>query len=275
MHVLIIGFGKTAKHLADQLLMQGHQVTGISRSIQCYTGVHCVAQSVHDADYRQLAPIDWVYVLLTPDERSEQSYKHIFIDSIQPISLALQLHPVQRIVFISSTSVYGKGQGELMDESTKPVPDTATGNVLLQAEQLWKSIWHDKLTVVRPSGIYGPQSVRLIRWVQEGKPVALNQWTNRVHIHDLAAILARLSATQHIADIYLVTDHLPVLQEEVLDGIADLLGVSKVLKQQAAVSGKKLVSTRLSMLGYTLCYPTWREGYAAIISQIASSPRKM
>lgn len=264
MHVLIVGLGDIGRKLAANLVAQGHQVTGMSRTAQTLTDVRHLAQSVHQADLSQLKPIDWVYVLLTPDDRSAESYRHIFIDSLQPLFKALKHHPVQRVVFISSTSVYGSGQGEWMDETTLPAPDTETAQVLWQAEQQWQQCWQDQLMVVRPSGIYGPNRLRLIRWVQQGKPVKTHQWTNRIHAYDLAGFLAHLTTLAATMPLYLATDQQPSLQHEVLDYIAQQLNLPKVATVEGVLAGKRLSNQRLTQSGYTLQYPSYQQGYAML-----------
>ena len=274
MHVLIVGFGETAKLLANNLLAQGHQVTGVSRSGLPYAGVHMLAQAVQQADFSSLSPIDRMYVLLSPDERAVDAYQQTFLASLQPLFHALQPHPVQRVVFVSSTSVYGPGQGELVDELGMPQPPVgSTAAVLWQAEQQWAELWQERLTVVRPSGIYGPGRLRLLRWVQAGKPVVQQQWTNRIHIQDLAAILAGLATDPAPESLYLATDSLPALQDVVLDGIAALLGLPALPKKVGEVAGKRLNPLRLLAREYQYQYPTWQEGYQAMIQQMDADKR--
>ncbi|RYY78638.1 MAG: SDR family oxidoreductase [Moraxellaceae bacterium] len=261
MHVLIVGLGDIGRKLATNLVAHGHQVTGMSRTAQTLADVRHLAQSVHHLNLEQVPPIDWVYVLLTPDARSAESYAHIFMDSLKPLHSALQKHPVQRVVFISSTSVYGSGQGEWMDETTPPTPDRATAQVLWQAEQQWRQYWQDQLIVVRPSGIYGSNRLRLIRWVQQGKPVKTNQWTNRIHAHDLAGFLAHLTTLTAPMPLYLATDQQPSLQQEVLDYIAQQLNLPKVAAVAGVLAGKRLSNQRLIQSGYRLQYPSYQQGY--------------
>lgn len=261
MHVLIIGFGDTGKLLAANLLAQGHHVTGVSRSPQHIEGVSHLAQDVLQADYSMLAPIDWVYILLTPSERSVDGYKHIFMQSIKPITQALAQHPIQKIVFISSTSVYGQHQGEWVDEDSVTNPTSPTAQVLLQAEQTWRQYWQNQLIVVRPSGIYAANRQRLIRWAREGKPVHRNQWTNRIHIEDLAGLLAELMNCPQPAQLYIATDKVPALQDEVLDGIAMQLGLPLVEKLDAITSGKRIKSKKVDEIAYSFRYASWQQGY--------------
>ena len=275
MHVLIVGLGGIGRLLATNLVAQGHTVTGMSRTPQVMegdlSGVKHLAQSVHEANFDQLSPIDWVYVLLTPDARRAESYSHIFIDSLLPLYAALQNHPIQRVVFISSTSVFGDGQGEWMDESTPPQPDTPTAVVLWQAEQQWRQVWAEKLVVVRPSGIYGPDRLRIISWVQQAKPVKLNQWTNRIHSDDLAGFLTHLIDLNSLLPLYIATDEQPVLQNEVLDYVAQQLKLSSVPSIDAAVAGKRLHCKNLLQSGYVLKYPNYQIGYTAILDLLVFS----
>ncbi|ONG41235.1 hypothetical protein BKE30_05495 [Alkanindiges hydrocarboniclasticus] len=266
MHVLIVGLGSIGSLLATNLVAMGHQVTGLSRRSRSIAGVTSITQTVHQASLDQLSPVDWVYVVLTPDERTADSYRHIFIDSIAPLHQALRQHPVQRVVFISSSSVYGSGQGEWMDESTPAQPDTPTAQVLWQAEQHWFNTWGSTLSIVRPSGIYGPGRLRLIDWVKQGKPVKHNQWTNRIHSDDLAGFLAHLTTCAVPEPLYLATDMQPSLQHEVLAYLAQQQGLEHVRATEAPVTGKRLHCHGLTQSGYRLKYPGYQDGYSMILA---------
>lgn len=271
MHVLIVGLGRIGSQLATNLVLMGHQVTGISRNPPAIAGVHSMAQSVQQLNLAQVPPIDWAYVILSPAGRTAASYQQVFIDSIVPLQQALAVHPLQRLVFISSSSVYGAGQGQCMDETTRAQPDTPTAQVLWQAEQQWQQAWGSQLTIVRPSGIYGPGRLRLIDWVKQGQPVQLNQWTNRIHSDDLTGFLAHLMTLQSPAPLYLATDQQPSLQHEVLAYLAQQLGVPALAQLAAPLTGKKLQNHGLSRSGYLLQYPTYQQGYGQILKFMQQS----
>lgn len=269
MHVLIVGFGATGQRLATNLVAQGHQVTALSRNPVPYAHIVTMAQSVHTADLNDISPIDWVYIILSADERTASSYKSIFIDSISPLRHALASHPIQRVVFISSTSVYGRGQGEWIDEHSPLQPDTATAQVLAQAEQQWRATWQDKLVIIRPSGIYAQDRLRLIRWVQQQQPVSTNQWTNRIHIDDLARFLAHLTQLEKWLPIYIASDNCPALQHEVLYYIASELGLATPDCIPSLITGKRLDSALMHQTGYALIYPDFRIGYGKILTDLS------
>ena len=271
MHVLIVGFGLIGRQLATMLVAQGHAVTALSRTVAQQAGVRHLAQSVQAINLSGIPAIDWVYVILSPDARTASAYSQVFCDSLVPLSRTLQSHPVQHMVFISSTSVYGEQQGEWVDEHSHVMPTTATAQVLWQAEQQWREYWQNRLIVIRPSWIYGPQRLRLINWVKQAKPVKTGQWTNRIHEADLVGCLAHLIClTQHEA-VYILTDQCPVQQQQVLDYIAQQLCMKPVEPIESMVTGKCIRSVYLADSGYVLRYPSYVEGYATIIAQQANA----
>lgn len=70
-----------------------------------------------------------------------------------------QLSPkTKHVVYVSSTSVYGLAQGEV-DETTTPVPDPGSGEILIESEALLKNAATTQsfdLTIVRAAGLIGP-----------------------------------------------------------------------------------------------------------------------
>lgn len=266
MHCLIVGMGSIGQQLARQLLQQ-HQVTGLRRTAVSFAGVRMLAQAVQHADLSQVEPIQHVYVILTPDDYSETGYQRTFIQSIAPLRQALSCHPVQRVYFISSSSVYAQHQGEWVDENSPTCPTAYNGQVLLEAERLWREAYPEQLVVVRPSGIYGEGRLRLVNWLRSGRPVVRQAWTNRIHSTDLVGFLAYLADLEAVQDCYIVTDSRPVEQDVVLEGLAEQLGLPMVERQEGAVSGKRLSNQRLLASGYRLKYADWREGYRAVLMQ--------
>lgn len=61
---------------------------------------------------------------------------------------------IEKVIFVSSTSVFGNFQGEV-DENTKPLPDTISGKDLLKTEQLLMSRIEFNTAIVRFGGLIG------------------------------------------------------------------------------------------------------------------------
>ncbi|MCX2574685.1 SDR family oxidoreductase [Pedobacter sandarakinus] len=67
--------------------------------------------------------------------------------------LASADHQSKNIIFISSTSVYGDGN-EVVNETSNTNPDTESGNMVLQAEEIVKQ--SSNYTIIRFAGLFGP-----------------------------------------------------------------------------------------------------------------------
>ncbi|MBD1220755.1 NAD(P)H-binding protein [Acinetobacter seifertii] len=114
-----IGYGKTSQRVAKQLFETGHQITTISRSEKTDPyGTHLI-QDIFTLDLSEIAPVDVVYILLSPDDSTVQGYHHTYVDSIEPIRQALKSHPVKRLIVVSSTRVYGENSGEKIDDDSQ------------------------------------------------------------------------------------------------------------------------------------------------------------
>lgn len=93
----------------------------------------------------------------SPDDKLLHS--DVLIYTIPPKDLKLvetffsHVNPDQRIIFISSTSVYGKTQGHC-DENSPKHPESTNGMLLLKSEE-WLKKRFKQLTIIRPGGLYG------------------------------------------------------------------------------------------------------------------------
>jgi len=105
--------------------------------------------------------------------------------------LALLPHPPARIVYLSTTGVYGNRDGERVDEGSEPRPESARTERRLAAERLladWCTANGTTVVVLRVPGIYGPGRLGTEQ-VREAMPVIRDAEANpgnRVHVDDLA-----------------------------------------------------------------------------------------
>ena len=142
MHILFIGYGKTSQRVAKQLFQQDHQITTVSRSPKDDVFAEHLQQDIHQLDLSKIQPVDMVYVLLAPSRSSElssiENYQKTYVDSVQPIVSALKIHPVKRIIVVSSTHVYGEDHGQIINDDSPIIPKDDQGYLLLKMEQLWQ-----------------------------------------------------------------------------------------------------------------------------------------
>jgi nucleoside-diphosphate-sugar epimerase len=109
------------------------------------------------------------------------------LNGVRQVLRAAERCRVRRVVFVSSTGVYGVPQTERVAEDHPTVPLGAYGESKLQAEALCRAAGKRGVEVVmlRPMSLFGPYMsgvfVILYEWVRTGKPVyLLGRGDNRV-----------------------------------------------------------------------------------------------
>jgi nucleoside-diphosphate-sugar epimerase len=276
MTVLIAGCGDLGTEVGLRLAAQGERVVGWRRSPERIPqGIEAVA-----ADLTQpLPPIpqdtDAVVIATAAGGRTEAAYRSAYVDATGNVLDALQRDGVEprRILFVSSTAVYGDVDGGWVTEESPAESPVPTARLVREAEEVLLGRT-DRGTVLRLSGIYGPGRTRLIDQVTGGTAVlpADPQWTNRIHRDDAAAAIVHLlTAVDAPASIYLGSDELPVDLGEVLRFLAAELDLPDPPRGDAAGGSgrggaRRIDSRRLRSTGFSFTYPTYREGYRAVLA---------
>ncbi|MEJ2899465.1 NAD-dependent epimerase/dehydratase family protein [Acinetobacter sp. NS-4] len=252
MHILFIGYGKTSTRVAKQLFQQGHQITTISQSPKTDVYANHLIQDVHQLNLTQITPIDWVYILLSPSQSTVEGYQQTYVDTVAPIVHALKLHPVQRIVVVSSTRVYGENAGECIDDESAIRPVDEQGRLLWKMEQLYQQAFPERCVVIRPTGIYGTSVARMIKLAESTKSYANMHWSNRIHIDDLAHFLAQLIHVEHPEKSYICSNNQPIALHEIILWFQRQLNLPELVLQSQKQTGKRIYVTRMKEMGFQL-----------------------
>lgn len=267
MHILFIGYGKTSWRVAKQLFEQGHQITTISQSAKMDEYATHLIQDVHQLNLAHIPPIDWVYVLLSPNESTPEAYQRVYVDSVQPISKALKQHPVQKVVVVSSTRVYGENHGERIDDEAEMKPNDEQGRLLLKMEQLWQQAYPSASIIIRPTGIYGTSVARMLKLAEKTKTYPNRHWSNRIHIDDLANFLVHLLHVEHAEKSYIVSNNQPSLLHETIQWFQRQLHLPELVLQSDGCSGKRIYATRMAEMGFQLQHKDCFEDYLEMLGK--------
>jgi len=280
--VLIAGCGYTGIALAKLLTSEGHSVWGLRRHPEVLPDtIHPLKADLFDPDSLTLIPpkLDFVFYTAAAERTDDASYQAAYVTGIQNLlnHLSETHQQLRRIFFTSSTAVYAQTGGEWVDETSETVPREFSGRRLLEGEErLLRGPF--TATVVRMAGIYGPSRTRLIDQVRRGEAVCQTggpRYTNRIHRDDCAGVLQHLMRLSSPEALYLGTDNEPEDQADVLRWLARRLGSplprseSGVPSGRESKSNKRCRNSRLLQSGYSFLYPTFREGYEAILAEIA------
>jgi nucleoside-diphosphate-sugar epimerase len=287
MRVAILGCGYVGLELARQLPDE-HEVIGVRRSEQGLaaieaTGATAVQADITDpADLEAIPDVEWLVFAASSGGRGADAARQIYVDGLQTVleTLGARESPPEKLVYTSSTGVYGDHDGGWVDETTELEPTTEKTRVLAEAERIVREVAPEHGifgTVVRLAGLYGPDRYRLDRYL-EG-PVTEGH-LNMIHREDAAGVIA--FALESVDETLLVAvDDEPVDKWTFADWLADECGVERPPKRTKAErladdglseaarrrikTSKRCSNDRLRELGHELAYPTYREGYRAAI----------
>jgi nucleoside-diphosphate-sugar epimerase len=185
--------------------------------------------------------------------------------------------------YLSTTGVYGDRAGGWVDEASELTPTGPRGRRRMAAESAWLDLHRRHglpVHVFRLAGIYGPgrcaiESLRQGRAQRIDKP---GQVFSRIHVDDIAAVLAASMARPNPGAVYNVCDDDPAAPSEVTAYAAGLLGMEPpplISFAEAEVSdmalsfyadNKRVRNERIKHeLGVKLAYPDYRQGLTAIL----------
>jgi len=278
--VLVAGCGYVGTALGVELAGGGDRVFGLRRDpSRLPREIARVAADLADpATLRDLPEVDAVVYAAAANGFSPAAYRAAYVDGLANLLAALP-QPPRRLIFVSSTSVYGQQQGEWVDEDSPAEADHWSADALREGERRAND-GAATATVLRLGGIYGPGRTRLIDEALAGATYAAGEprYTNRIHRDDAARMIAflvnRALAGAALDKVYNGVDNEPSLNVDVLAYIGDLLQgrtpgetdiTAKAPPPNVAVGGKRVGNARIRALGFQFGYSDFRSGYAAVV----------
>lgn len=202
-----------------------------------------------------------------------------------------QGHP-QRLVYISTTGVYGDCQGAWIDESWPTRPLAARSLRRLDAEQrlqVWAEASGAELVILRVAGIYATDLLPLER-IRQGMPVLKAEqapWSNRIHAEDLVEVCLAAARRAPAGAIYNVSDGQPSTMTDYFSQVAEAAGLPAPPQIDRAEAEARLSPAMLSYLaesrrlgnrrmieelGIRLRYPDLEAGLAGLRGAAGASP---
>jgi nucleoside-diphosphate-sugar epimerase len=282
-HLFCFGMGYSASLLARRLAARGWRISGTSTT---ETGADAIARAgwhglLFDGAARSpavsaaLAEATHAVVSAPPGPAGDPALAHHADDLARSSALGW-------IGYLSTLGVYGDHGGRWIDETTPLAPDLPRTRRRVEAESAWLAFSREsgkRVQVFRLAGIYGPgrSAVDNVRDGTARRIVKPGQVFNRIHVEDIAAVLAAAIERGGTHEVYNVTDDEPAPPQDVIAYAAELLGAPlppAIPFENAALSemarsfyadNRRASNARMkSDLGVTLAYPTYREGLRAI-----------
>lgn len=245
---LIAGCGDIGLRVATRLRAMGGEVTAIVRDRQKAAGLERagIATRIEDLDQPQDVG-DWpVLFWFAPPSAGSLS------DARLRAWLAAQRGRISRIVYISTSGVYGDCDGSWIDEDAPLTPRSDRGKRRLDAERALLA-WQAEdaagraVIILRVPGIYGPGRMPVER-LRKGLPVVRadeSPYTNRIHADDLAQAALHAAAYGRAGRAYNVADGEPTTMADYFLRCAQLLDLP--LPPQVSMSEARAALTPAMM----------------------------
>ena len=285
--LLIVGCGDIALRALPQLV-RNYQVFGLARKAEqagrvAALGAKPVSGDLDDASTLQAlhAASDLVLHLAPPGENGERDQRSLNLIA------TLSARPPERLVYISTSGVYGDCGGAWVDEERPLAPQNLRAVRRVDAERsllAWGKQSGVAVTVLRVPGIYAAERLPLAH-LKRGIPVMRAEddvYTNHIHADDLASICATALARGAAGRVYNASDDGEIKMGDYFDLVADRAGlprparISRAAAEAGAISeglmsfmreSRRLSNTRMKAeLGVRLRYPSVLEGVPAFVT---------
>ena len=271
--ILVVGCGYLGRELARRFHSANWNVTAWTSSAASAERENSPDFRVSPVDIRDLewvrrigerdGPYDWVVNCVSSGGGDAERYRDIYLNGTANLLRALIFG---RILYTSSTSVYGQLDGSAVSEDTPTQTSTATGQILRDTEDL---ILARGGIVTRLAGIYGPGRGALLRRFQNGESTLDDdgsRWLNTIHRDDAASAIQLLIEKNAPADIYNVADNGDISQLAAFQFLAEKLqrplppSAPPNPARKRGVSNKQVLNQKLRALGWQPQYPTFLNG---------------
>lgn len=256
--IILLGLGFTTTRLAQRLLVRGADVSAIVRNTGRYAVLAAAGLGLteHGPGAPRLLPVGASVVhTIPPLPAAEQDVVHEILTALQP----------RRVIYISSTSVYGE---HLSVDATTPAAPSEPKGFLRVEEEDWLLSRPWSTLIVRAAGIYGPGR-GIYKGILQNKPrrASGSGMVSRIHADDLAAVL-EAGLYSNAEGAWPCADEEPCSTGVISHWCGELLQANPAQPETARnVSGRSVDgSAILRLLGVSLQYPSWRSGSLASLA---------
>ncbi|UZR30686.1 SDR family oxidoreductase [Methylococcus mesophilus] len=286
--VLIVGCGDIGSRVARLELAAGQRVLGMARSPETAArlaaqGIGAIAGDLDKPDSLAGLKGGWITLYhLAPPPTSGTGDPRLaaLLESLPEGSLP------KKVVYISTSGVYGDCGGDWVSENRAPNPRTERSRRRWAAEQYlgtWGLRHGITAVILRVPGIYGPGRLPLER-IRAGVPVVREEespYSNRIHADDLANVCFAAAERPAAEGVYNVSDGHPTTMTDYFYRVADRFGLPRPPAISLEEARRVLTPAMLSFLEESkrldtgrmtrelqpkLLYPDLESGLAACVN---------
>jgi nucleoside-diphosphate-sugar epimerase len=269
--LLSFGYGYSAQALAP--LLDGWRMIGTSRTAgkPVQNGIERVQFPGEDMG-QHLDAATHLLISAGPDQEGDPVLRELRDE--------IATRDFEWVGYLSTTGVYGDHQGGWVDEDSPLTPSTRRGQWRVAAEAEWRAM-DLPLHIFRIAGIYGPgrRPFSKVRAGTARRIIKDGQVFSRIHVEDIAQVVAASIAQPNAGAVYNLCDNDPAPPQDVIGYAAELLGMPlpaaidyntadmTPMARSFYAESKKVKNDRIkNELGIVLKYPDYRAGLQALLT---------
>ncbi|MCE8553032.1 SDR family oxidoreductase [Ruegeria pomeroyi] len=273
--LLSFGHGYTARVLSRALAPQGWRIIGTSRNPDQLEAIRASGAEplLWPGEEPLLDGVTHLLISTAPDATGDP------VLAALGEQIAARAAQFRWVGYLSTTAVYGDHGGAWVDETTPLSPLAARGRWRVMAEQQWQAIQGLPVHIFRLAGIYGPGRGPFSKLGKGGirRIIKPGQVFSRIHVEDIAQVLAASMARPNPGSVYNVCDDEPVPPQDVIAYAAELQGLPlppavdfdkadlTPMARSFYSENKRVRNDRIKgELGVQLKYPNYRVGLEAV-----------
>jgi nucleoside-diphosphate-sugar epimerase len=284
---LIVGCGYLGLRIGTRLSNRHEIVYGTVRSERRVealrrSGIAPLIVDVLDTEALKTLPrVEHVIYTVGFDRSAGIPMRRVYVEGLANVIRTIA-SPSVRMVYVSSTGVYGQTDGEWVDEDSPTEPTSESGKICLEAERIAGSLAKEtglELVILRLSGLYGPGRIitaTSLNRLRAGEPIPGDptKYLNMIHIDDAASATICVLDWGTAGRTYLASDDRPILRRDYYQLPAEMFPDAPPVRFQQPdpnsgkvgrdSSNKRVSNQRIkSELGFTLQYPHVLDGFFA------------
>jgi len=279
--VLVVGCGYIGLPLARYAQTADAMVYATTRRPERFAdlhgfGFHPVQWDVLGDNADPLPQVDAVVYTVGFDREAGRPMRDVYVEGLVRTLAALPGRP--KVVYASSTGVYGNARGAFVDETWNPSPTDESGENCLLAELALARFGRERdvpFCILRFAGLYGLGRLIGGEALRRGEPVRGDgaAWLNLVHQEDVALALWKAIELGQPGEIYNIADGRPVRRAEFYSKLAELLDAPPpVFAPELArrQRGNRRINADKARwkLAWAPRYPSYVEGLEAIVREM-------
>ncbi len=229
--IAIIGCGYVGLAVGQKLAAIGHDVAATTTSQSRMDELQQVGMTPHRIELKEADKLhdllaDRDAAILTYGAGRNGDYKRVYVQGARSIVEAVSSSSLRRIIYTSSTRVYGQNDGDWVDETSPTTSSDEKGQLLVEAERvLLNGISNAQrqsvdVSVLRLGGIHGPLrelSPRILILAEQTRDDG-QAYINLIHLDDIVTVMTKLLPVNHHGLLNVTSDN-PQTRRQLYDTI--------------------------------------------------------